>query len=109
LTLDRLSFWMSPGTAGPEEVARQQIDKCLTEAGWIVQSRAGINLSAGPGIAIREFKLADGFGYADYLLFVDGHAVGAVEAKPQGHSLGGVGWLVQAGGGSYATLLLTRR
>ncbi len=81
---------MSPGTAGPEEVARQQIDQFLAEAGWIVQSRESINLSAGPGIAIREFKLAEGFGFADYLLFVDGRAVGALEAKPQGHTLGGV-------------------
>jgi type I restriction enzyme R subunit len=80
----------SPVGSGPERVARQQIDQFLTEAGWIVQGREGINLSGGPGIAIREFKLADGFGYADYLLFVDGHAVGAVEAKPQGYTLGGV-------------------
>jgi type I restriction enzyme R subunit len=79
---------MSPGPASPEEGARRQIDRYLTEAGWIVQSREAINLSAGPGIAIQEFKLAEGF--ADYLLFVDGRAVGALEAKPQGHTLGGV-------------------
>jgi len=78
------------GGSGPEQVARQEIDKLLAEAGWVVQSRDEINLSAGRGIAIREFRLADGFGFADYLLFVDEHAVGALEAKPLGHSLGGV-------------------
>ena len=48
-----------------------------------------MNLSAGPGIAIREFRLTDG-GYADYLLFVQGAAVGVLEAKPGGHTLAGV-------------------
>jgi type I restriction enzyme, R subunit len=78
------------GGAGPEQVAREAIDRLLKEAGWIVQSRDDINLSAGWGVAIREFKLTEGFGYADYLLFVDGEAVGVLEAKPQGHTLGGV-------------------
>jgi type I restriction enzyme R subunit len=82
---------MSPsGGSGPEQFAREEIDKLLTEAGWIVQSRDEINLSADRGIAIREFRLAEGFGYADYLLFVDERPVGALEAKPLGHSLGGV-------------------
>jgi len=31
-----------------------------------------MNLSAGRGVAVREFKLAPGHGFADYLLFVDG-------------------------------------
>ena len=82
---------MTPaGGAGPEQIAREEIDRLLKEAGWIVQSRDGINLSAGRGIAIREFKLREGFGFADYLLFVDGEAIGVLEAKPQGHTLGGV-------------------
>ena len=82
---------MTPaGGAGPEQIAREEIDQLLKEAGWIVQSRDAINLSAGRGIAIREFKLTEGFGFADYLLFVDGEAVGVLEAKPQGHTLGGV-------------------
>ncbi len=72
----------------PEEVARQQIDEMLTAAGWIVQDRRAINLSAGPGIAIREFSLKTGA--ADYFLMVDREAVGVVEAKPAGHTLAGV-------------------
>jgi len=55
-----------PGGSSPEQFARQEIDKLLTEAGWIVQNRDEINLGAGRGIAIREFRLAEGFGYADY-------------------------------------------
>jgi len=47
-----------------------------------------MNLSAGSGIAVREFPLKSGF--ADYLLYVDGKAVGVIEAKPAGHTLTGV-------------------
>src|SRR5437870_854794 len=39
-----------------------------------------MNLSAGRGVAVREFKLTTGHGFADYLLFVDGKAVG--DTKP---------------------------
>ena len=42
--------------------------------------RDEINLSAGRGVAIREFKLKQGHGFADYLLFIDCQAVGVLEA-----------------------------
>src|SRR5438309_7546397 len=73
----------------PEELAREKIDKLLTECGWILQNRSTINLSAGQGIAIREALLKDR-DEVDYLLFVDGKAIGTVEAKPEGHTLIGV-------------------
>lgn len=79
-----------PSATGPEQAARQKIDEALTQAGWVVLDRDLTNLSAGRGVAVREFKLASGYGYADYLLFVDGKAVGVVEAKPEGHTLTGV-------------------
>ena len=41
-------------------------------------------------MAIREFVLNEGHGFADYLLYVDGKAVGVVEAKKQGATLTGV-------------------
>jgi type I restriction enzyme R subunit len=41
-------------------------------------------------VAIREFKMEPGYGYADYLLFVDGRSVGALEAKKEGFTLTGV-------------------
>ena len=74
----------------PEQKARQDIDAALGAAGWIVQDRATINLAAGPGVAVREFKMASGHGFADYLLFVDGKAVGVLEAKPSGYALNNV-------------------
>ncbi len=47
-----------------------------------------MNISAGRGVAIREFPLE--IGAADYALYVDGKVVGVVEAKPEGHTLTGV-------------------
>ncbi len=73
----------------PEAVARIAIDAALERAGWAVQDRAALNLYAARGVAVREFSLP-GHGEADYLLFADGDPVGAVEAKPVGHTLTGV-------------------
>ena len=80
---------MSPGAGAPEQQARQQIDTYLVEAGWLIQNRDEMNLTAGRGVAVREFRLADG-GFADYLLFVDGKAVGVLEAKPVGYSMSSI-------------------
>ena len=73
----------------PEEKARQTIDHLLTQAGWVVQDRGEANLSAARGVAIREFPLGQGFGEADYLLFLDGKASGVIEAKKEGQTLTG--------------------
>jgi type I restriction enzyme, R subunit len=73
----------------PEERARQTIGKLLADAGWIVQSRAEANVTAGRGVAIREFPLKSGYGEADYLLYVDGAPAGVVEAKKEGETLTG--------------------
>ncbi len=78
------------GGSGPEQRARAQIDAALMASGWVVQDREDMNLGAGRGVAVREFVLARGHGYADYLLFVDEKAVGVLEAKPEGHTLAGV-------------------
>ena len=72
----------------PEELARINIDKQLSACGWTIQDMSGLNRYAGLGVAVREFPLATG--EADYLLFVDGKAVGVVEAKPAGTTLSGV-------------------
>ena len=69
----------------PEEEARKKIDGLLESAGWSVQSFEELNLVAGSGVAVREFPLKAGF--ADYMLFVERHAVGVVEAKPEGTTL----------------------
>jgi type I restriction enzyme R subunit len=72
----------------PEQRARQNIDKLLQAAGWVVQDRRDLNLGAGLGVAVREFPLSTG--PADYLLFVQRKAIGVVEAKPEGTTLSGV-------------------
>ncbi len=73
-----------------EARARVEIDGQLVARGWVVQDRKAMNLYAAQGVAVREFILATGHGRADYLLFVDTKAVGAVEAKPSGTTLAGV-------------------
>src|SRR5204863_5391350 len=75
--------------SSPEELARQKIDKLLADCGWVLQNRSTINLSASRGVAIRE-ALLKARDEADYLLFVDGKAIGTVEAKPEGYTLTGV-------------------
>src|SRR3990170_3492743 len=74
----------------PEQEARERIDDLLSRAGWAVQSPTAVNLYAGRGTAVREFLLKSDYGRADYLLYVDAKAVGAVEAKPVGFTLTGV-------------------
>jgi type I restriction enzyme R subunit len=71
----------------PEEQARINIDNLLADGGWVVQDRHATNITAGRGVAIREFPLRSGFGEADYLLFVDGAAAGVIEAKKEGSTL----------------------
>ncbi len=63
----------------PEEKARELIDRMFTDAGWKVVSREEYspNLSAA---AIKEGILKGGK-EADYLLFINGKAVGVLEAK----------------------------
>jgi len=74
--------------SGPEDRARRNIDSMLDAAGWSVQDLAEYDFGDSAGVAIREFSV--GRDAADYLLFLDGKAVGVVEAKPEGTTLGGV-------------------
>jgi type I restriction enzyme R subunit len=59
----------------------------LSASGWVVQDAERANLSAGCGVAIREFILEPPHGRADYLLYVNGKAAGTIEAKPEGYTL----------------------
>ncbi len=61
-------------------------------AGWVVQSADHANPKASIGVAVREFALKSGHGRADYMLFVNGTAVGIIEAKKKGETLTGVEW-----------------
>jgi type I restriction enzyme R subunit len=68
----------------PEQKARSEIDAKLVASGWLVQDRHDLDLTAGRAIAVREFPMKSGFGFADYLLYLDRKGVGAVEAKAGG-------------------------
>jgi type I restriction enzyme R subunit len=74
----------------PEARARQNIDALLTAAGWHVCNLAEADIHAAQGVAIREFPLNTGYGFADYLLYVNGKACGVIEAKKEGATLTGV-------------------
>ena len=71
-------------TVTPEQRARCAIDANLDAAGWLVQDLHQLDLSAGRGIAVREFPMKPGFGSADYVLYLDYQVVGAIEAKAGG-------------------------
>ena len=71
----------------PEQAARDNIDKMLSQAGWVVQDNKQIDFGAAQGIAIREYPTDTG--PADYALFVERNPVGVIEAKPEswGHKI----------------------
>ena len=79
-----------PEALKPEQLARENIDRMLADGGWVVQHMGDLNPTAARGVAVEEFPLRTGYGFADYLLYVDGMPVGVVEAKPVGHTLTGV-------------------
>ena len=65
----------------PEERARQRIDQWFIEAGWKVVNRQEYEPSCN-AVAIRE-GLLSGNKEADYFLFINGKAVGVLEAKKE--------------------------
>ncbi|MDP3617871.1 MAG: DEAD/DEAH box helicase family protein, partial [Rhodoferax sp.] len=74
----------------PEQKARVSIDALLQQAGWHVCDMNDANIHAARGVALREFPLNTGYGFADYLLYIDGKAAGVIEAKKEGSTLTGV-------------------
>lgn len=75
---------------GPEERARETIDDLLSQGGWLVCDADKANIHASVGVAIREFPLKSGHGFADYLLYINGQAAGVIEAKKEGATQIGV-------------------
>ena len=71
----------------PEQKARVGIDALLVAAGWHVCNVSSANIPAATGVAIREFPLNPGFGFADCFLYVNGKACGVIEANKQGTNL----------------------
>lgn len=74
----------------PEQEARKGIGQLLAAAGWLVCGADKANIHGARGVAIREFPLKSGHGFADYLLYVVGKAAGVIEAKKEGATLTGV-------------------
>ena len=73
----------------PEARARRNsIDKMLEASGWHIQNYAQRDTAAALGVAVREYRLRSDQ-RADYLLFIDGVAIGVVEAKSEGTTLSG--------------------
>ena len=73
-----------------EQRARVEIDRQLVACGWVVQDYHHAAVRAAQGVAVREMPTTAG--WADYVLFVDGRAVGVIEAKKAGTTLTGVEW-----------------
>ena len=78
---------MSESAFHPEDKARSLIDRRLAACGWLIQSKAEMNLGAGLGVAVREFQTASG--PVDYGLFVGRKLCGVIEAKAEGTTLSG--------------------
>jgi hypothetical protein len=81
---------VTPSASAPEQKARAQIDAALVSAGWIVQDRDEMNLAAGRGVAVREFKLTTGHGFASEMSFLSRRPTswrGALDGILRGSSL----------------------
>lgn len=72
----------------PEQLAREHIDPMLEACGWVVQDMGNVDLSVSRGVAVTELSFTTG--EPDYTLYADNKVIGAVEAKPEGHTLSGV-------------------
>ena len=70
-----------PDSLLPEERARKKIDALLKRAGWLVVSRE--EYSPGMSAVAVEEGLLKGNLEADYLLFLEGKAIGVLEAKKE--------------------------
>ena len=78
---------MNESAFHPEDRARSLIDRQLAACGWIIQSKAEMNLGTGLGIAVREFQTDSG--PVDYGLFIGRKLCGVIEAKSEGTTLSG--------------------
>ena len=60
----------------PEQIARDHVDQLLVASGWIVQPKSKLNLAAGLGVALTEYRTDTG--RVDYLLFIDRRPIGII-------------------------------
>ena len=71
----------------PEQKARVYIDTYLEDAGWTVVNRDEFVPEAINAQAVRE-NILKGNKEADYILYLDGKAIGVLEAKRKENNLG---------------------
>lgn len=71
----------------PEEKAREKIDTLLEESGWTVVNRDEFVSDVINAQAVRENILKRNK-EADYILYLDGKAIGVLEAKREENNLG---------------------
>ena len=65
----------------PEDKARhEKINPLLEECGWEIQNYHDANPNSAKGVAVEYFPMGM-VGEADYVLFVNGKAIGIIEAK----------------------------
>ncbi len=74
---------------GPEDIAREQIDRMLVSAGWAVQDAKAVNLYAKQGVAIREFELKARSRNCGLSALCRWRAAGVIEAKKAGSTFTG--------------------
>jgi len=79
---------MIPPTEIDEAQTREEIDRQLAAAGWVVQDAKKINLVESLGVAVREDPTSTG--PVDYALYIDAKLCGVLEAKREGTNLGGI-------------------
>lgn len=74
----------------PENKARhKKINPALKAAGWEIQNYNVASPRSSKGVAVEYFEMGKDVGQSDYVLFVNGQAVGVIEAKKSGETLTG--------------------
>lgn len=74
----------------PERKARVEVDALLAAEGTHVCDMAQASIHPATGVAIPEFPLDSGVGFAGYLFHLNGCSWGFIEVRKQGAILAGV-------------------
>jgi len=93
---EAISFALAKAATADDEIdlneadTRKIIDAQLREAGWETDTKKltykkGVRPQKGKNMAISEWPVDNGKGWADYLLFAGLTAIGIVEAKRKGY------------------------
>ena len=80
------------GSCPPPKIKPEKISiSCLARSRLgAVRNQNDANILAYRGVAIRNFTLKPGRGFADYQFYVDGRVAGVIEAKREGVTRTGV-------------------